>query len=430
MKSINLDGTTFIEEIQNVFARDLQSNIQQTKEKIEDNAEGMRNTLKEAYLKQGKWVNANTNKSRSWWDKKVLNPIVKQRNRARRLMLLTRSDEANKCYQQWQQIFKTKVKEFKINHWREFLATNGPNHSFDAFRFTKTRASGEVHPLRNLEGKLTNDKQEKDDLFFKMFSQAGTPIEETEEPTVIANQTQTFQFEKITTDKLCINIKQLPNKKSPGPDLIPNELIKIACNLIIDKLTYLFNNFLATGHFLTPWKRASTIIIQKTHKSDYSDPSTYRPIALLNTLSKLFERILNNQIMYWAHKTGAISEGHFGGRKARNIEEAMILLDSWIKEKWRKAIIHSFLQTRHMELKLDDFVSQMKLLERGLPQGSPLSVTLYLLYNSELIGDKTDTNESDQLYIGYINDVTHLVAADTTLEATRDMENLVRWTVE
>ncbi|MBW0546441.1 hypothetical protein O181_086156 [Austropuccinia psidii MF-1] len=72
----------------------------------------------------------------------------------------------------------------------------------------------------------------------------------------------------------------------------------------------------------------------------------------------------------------------------------------------------------------------MKLLERGLPQGSPLSVTLYFLYNSGLLEYNTDPDKSDSLSIGYIDDVTHLVEANSTLEATREMENLGSRTVE
>ncbi|MBW0496049.1 hypothetical protein O181_035764 [Austropuccinia psidii MF-1] len=147
-----------------------------------------------------------------------------------------------------------------------------------------------------------------------MFAQAGSTLEDVEETAIATDQSRPFRFEKITVDEIRTNITQLPNKKSPGPDGIPNELIKIACDIIVNKLAYLFNNFLTIGHFPTSWKRASTIIIQKSNKNDYSDPSAYRPIALLNTLSKLFKRILNNRIMYWAHKTGAIAEGHFGGR--------------------------------------------------------------------------------------------------------------------
>ncbi|MBW0514366.1 hypothetical protein O181_054081 [Austropuccinia psidii MF-1] len=467
MKITELNEETFTQDIRRNFAKDLQSNTQRTKEKIDEDAEWISSTLRDAYLKQGKWVNTNTRKAKAWWDKGVLNPMVRERNRARRWLLLTRSAEADNCYKQWQQAFKAKVEELKRNHWRNFLATNGPNHAFDAFRFTKTMASGEVHPLKTPEGRLTNDKQEQADLFFKMFAKAGTPIEETEGSPPMMGWNQPLRFEKLTTDEVRTNIEKLPNKKSPGPDGIPNELIKIACNLIINKLTDLFNNCLTAGHFPTSWKKASTVIIQKANKSDYSDPSAYRPIALLNTLSKLFERILNNRIMYWAHKTGAIANGHFGGRRGRNIEEAMILLDSWIKEKWRNgkvvaglfldvksaypavhkekllqvltqkqapdyilAIIRSFLTMRHTDLKLDDFKSQMKLLERGLPQGSPLSVTLYLLYNSELLNADADQTESNRLSIGYIDDITHLVAADTTTAATSEMENLGRRTIE
>ncbi|MBW0508237.1 hypothetical protein O181_047952 [Austropuccinia psidii MF-1] len=334
MKLTNLDKDTFTQDIQQGLTKELVSNTLQTKEKVNKDAEWISSILKEVYFKQGKWVRMNTNKTKAWWDKKLLNPIVKERNRARRWILLTRSTEANNCYQQWQKVFKTKVKELKRNHWKTFLETNVPNHTFNAFQLTKKVASGEVKPLKNMQGKMTNNKQEQTDLFFHMFSQAGTTVEDVEKTAIEINQSQPLHFENITIDEIIINIKQLPNKKSPGPDRIPNELIKTACELIVNKLADLFNNCLTIGHFLTSWKRAVTIIIQKTNKSNYSDPSADRLIALLNILSKLFKRILNNQIMYLAHKTGAIAEGHFGGRRGHNIEEAMVLLDSWIKERY------------------------------------------------------------------------------------------------
>ncbi|MBW0469594.1 hypothetical protein O181_009309 [Austropuccinia psidii MF-1] len=72
----------------------------------------------------------------------------------------------------------------------------------------------------------------------------------------------------------------------------------------------------------------------------------------------------------------------------------------------------------------------MKSLERGLPRGSPLSFPLKLIYESELKGADTDRTKSNCLSIGYINDFTHLVAADTTLEAMREMESLSGKTIE
>ncbi|MBW0571030.1 hypothetical protein O181_110745 [Austropuccinia psidii MF-1] len=145
-----------------------------------------------------------------------------------------------------------------------------------------------------MEGKLTNNKQEQTNLLFHIFAQEGTTIEDVEETEIAIDQSQPLHFEKITVDEIRTNVKTLSNKKSPGPDGIPNKLIKIAWHLIVERISDLFNDCLTIGHFLTSSKRASTIIIQKTNKSDYSDPFAYGPIALLNTLSKLFKRILNN----------------------------------------------------------------------------------------------------------------------------------------
>ncbi|MBW0484614.1 hypothetical protein O181_024329 [Austropuccinia psidii MF-1] len=101
MKITGIDESPSFQEIQQGFAKHLQSNTQQTKEKVEKDAEWISKTLKDEYLKQGKWMNTNTNKAKAWWDKKLLNPIVKERNRLRRWILLTRSAEANTFYQQW-----------------------------------------------------------------------------------------------------------------------------------------------------------------------------------------------------------------------------------------------------------------------------------------------------------------------------------------
>ncbi|MBW0464328.1 hypothetical protein O181_004043 [Austropuccinia psidii MF-1] len=80
---------------------------------------------------------------------------------------------------------------------------------------------------------------------------------------------------------------------------------------------------------------------------------------------------------------------------------------------------------------MDKLTSQIKSLERGLPQGSPLSVTLYLLYNSDLFLLEQIKTSVDRITIGYINDVTHLIAAKTEGEALRKVTNAsthsLRW---
>ncbi|MBW0530018.1 hypothetical protein O181_069733 [Austropuccinia psidii MF-1] len=113
--------------------------------------------------------------------------------------------EAIECYQEWQLTFKKKVEEFKRKQWRSFLVSEGINHTFHAFKFTKQKASCDVAPLKKSDGRLTTDKKEKTELLFNMFAQAGEPINlaniQHESPL------PPFSFREITTHEIMNNIK-------------------------------------------------------------------------------------------------------------------------------------------------------------------------------------------------------------------------------
>ncbi|MBW0526531.1 hypothetical protein O181_066246 [Austropuccinia psidii MF-1] len=69
-------------------------------------------------------------------------------------------------------------------------------------------------------------------------------------------------------------------------------------------------------------------------------------------------------------------------------------------------------------------------LERDIPQGSPLSVTLYLLYSPELLLADQIKTSSTRISIGYIDDVTHIVSAKTEEEALEKLSNVSSHTLD
>jgi len=91
-------------------------------------------------------------------------------------------------------------------------------------------------------------------------------------------------------------IAKLPQKKSPGYDLITSEILKQLPQKVIVLITYIFNSMLRLSYFPILWKYSSIILILKPKKPP-DLPSSYRPISLLPILSKVFEKILIKRIL-------------------------------------------------------------------------------------------------------------------------------------
>ena len=72
--------------------------------------------------------------------------------------------------------------------------------------------------------------------------------------------------------------------------------------------------------------KAITVFIPKESKKDYSSPSSYRPIALLNTLGKALESIVATRLKDISEKSDLLPKSQFGARPNRSTETALYLL--------------------------------------------------------------------------------------------------------
>jgi ribonuclease HI len=364
-------------------------------------------------------------------------------------MILSNSAEARHCYYAWQLAFKQKVEELKLLHWRRFLARTGDASAFQAYRFTKAKQSTTVEPLYRPDKSLCTDVAEQAGLLFRGTSIIHSVCDLSDIPARELD-TPHRSFPPITLAEVNRAIDSLPKKKAVGPDNIPNELIQIGKSLISPFLTTIFNACIRQGFFPKGWRTATTAIIRKAGKPDYSDPNAYRPIALLCTMGKLFEKILNERLIHWIESNNVLPQGHMGGRRGRNLTDALIVFTSWVKHQWRTGkivagifldvksaypsvyvtrlvdqlhrlscptylipIISSFLTERSTSIRMGDYVSSPFPVKEGLPQGSPLSVTLYILYNSGLLLNNKCSLEENRISLGYVDDIVHLVAADS-----------------
>ena len=102
---------------------------------------------------------------------------------------------------------------------------------------------------------------------------------------------QTIRFTRQDVKDVLLSLKV---SKASGPDLISPRLLKEGADVLAMPLSLLFNFLITCGYFPTPWKDANVTPVDK--KKDKSLPSNYRPISLLNQLSKVMERCVHKQV--------------------------------------------------------------------------------------------------------------------------------------
>ena len=86
---------------------------------------------------------------------------------------------------------------------------------------------------------------------------------------------------------------------------------------------------------LSQWKHAKIIPLKKPGKDDYTFAKAWRPISLLATLGKILELVIAERISYAAETYGLLPINHFGARKQRSAEQALLLLQEQILTAWR-----------------------------------------------------------------------------------------------
>lgn len=142
----------------------------------------------------------------------------------------------------------------------------------------------------------------------------------------------------ITAEELAKAARKIKSRKAPGLDGIPNVAIKTAIREVPEVFTDLYNRCLKEGTFPKKWKKQRLVLIRKPEKLT-DDPSSFRPLCMLDTGGKVLERIVHNRIE--AAVEDALADNQYGFRKSRSTLDAVNLVVNTAKNatsgaRWKR----------------------------------------------------------------------------------------------
>lgn len=139
---------------------------------------------------------------------------------------------------------------------------------------------------------------------------------------------------RVIDEEVTAIIAALPNDKAPGISGVPNRFLKLMGQPLVKALRVITQGCLDWEHHPSVFKLARTIALKKPGKPDYQIPKAWRPIALLEVVSKVIEAVIGSHLRRLAEEHGLLPDRQMGARKGRSTETALALLLSQIRAAW------------------------------------------------------------------------------------------------
>jgi len=367
-------------------------------------------------------------------------------------------------------------REEKKREWQEYVSKLNINSTassvWDKVRKIRGREPRKIHVIKegdsvfsstheiaNIIGRTLSEIT-SDNNYAGEFAQYKTDQEI--HPLVFDSSNQERYNTPITLDELHLAIDNSKDN-SPGPDDVHNKMMRAMPIKGRKYLLKVVNVVWNASYFDDRWRNATVIPIPKPNKN-HADPRNYRPISLTSCVCKIIEKVINCRLVEFLEINKFFAHNQCGFRKHRSTVDHLVRFETYVRsaiaeskfitsiffdmekaydKTWRYGImrdmhrlglrgrlpqfIAEFLKQRRFSVRINDVISESRIQETGVPQGSTLSVTLFAIKINSL----HRTIPSDVFSSMYVDDIQIAYSHYSQIEVQRKLQTTIdkisRW---